>query len=239
MTSAHEIIVVDNASGDGTPLMVAREFPGVRCIASSVNTGFGPGNNLGIREARGRYVLIMNPDVVVLDATLDTLVAYMDSHPDVGICGPQLVNPDGSIQYSCYRFPTPLVPIYRRTPLGRFSFAREAVDTYLMREWDHCDERDVDWLLGAAIIMRRDMFEKVGLFDEQFFLYFEDTDLCRRAWEAGYRVVYNPSVRLVHYHKRESAGSVFKIFTNKVTRIHIQSWIKYLIKYRGKSLPRK
>ncbi|MBI4133081.1 glycosyltransferase family 2 protein [Candidatus Uhrbacteria bacterium] len=236
--ATYEIIVVDNASGDGTPAMVAREFPDVRCIASSVNTGFGPGNNIGIRASRGRYVLVMNPDVVVLGDALEELVSYMDLHPDIGICGPQLVNPDGSIQYSCYRFPTPMIPMYRRTPLGNFAFARRAVGDYLMRDWDHRDEREVDWLLGACIVLRRSMLDAIGLFDEQFFLYFEDTDLCRRAWEAGHRVVYNPSVHLVHYHKRESAGSFMQIFTNKVTRVHIASGIKYFQKYWGKPLPR-
>jgi GT2 family glycosyltransferase len=235
---SYEIIVVDNDSEDGTPEMITQEFPEVRCIVSPTNCGFGPGNNIGIREAKGRYVVIMNPDIVVLDGALDCLVDYMDEHSDVGMVGPQLMNPDRSIQYSCYQYPTPMIPVYRRTPLGKLKSGKQAIREYVMQDWDHATEREVDWLLGACIMMRKDMLDKVGLFDEQFFLYLEDTDLCRRAWEAGWRVVYNPAAQLVHYHKRESAGGVLKSLRNKVTRIHIYSGIKYFRKYWGKPAPR-
>ncbi len=235
---AREIIVVDNASYDGTPEMVAREFPQVRIIASETNTGFGGGNNVGIASATGRYVIIMNPDIVVLDDALDRLVTFMDQNPDVGFVGPRLSNPDGSVQYSCYRFPTPMTPVYRRTPLGRTARGKVALRDYLMTDWDHAETRDVDWLLGACIMMRREVLQKIGLFDDRFFLYFEDTDLCRRVWEAGYRVVYFPDSRIIHYHRRESSGSVFSLFTNWIAREHVKSGIKYFLKYRGKPLPR-
>lgn len=235
---AREIIVVDNASGDGTPEMVAHEFPQVRLIASKVNTGFGAGNNTGIRAATGRYVMIMNPDIAVLDDALDRLVVFMDQNSDVGFVGPRLSNPDGSTQNSCYRFPTPLIPVYRRTPFGRLMRGQTALADYLMTDWDHTKTRDVDWLLGACIMMRRETIEKVGLFDDRFFLYFEDTDLCRRAWEANYRVVYHPEANITHYHRRESAGSIFSLMTNWIAREHVKSGIRYFLKYRGKPLPR-
>lgn len=234
----HEIIVVDNASGDDTPEVVRREFPNVRVIVSPKNTGFGPGSNMGMREARGRYVLIMNPDIVIMDDALDRLVDYMDRNPDVGMVGPQLKNPDGSWQYSCYSFPNYMTPVYRRTPLGTTGRGRAALCSYLMEDWDHDTTREVDWLLGACLMMRKSMLEKIGFFDERFFLYFEDTDLCRRAWQAGYRVVYNPEVQITHYHRRESAGSVTKLLTNWITREHLKSGVKYFWKYRGKPLPR-
>lgn len=235
----YEIIVVDNASHDGTPEMIAKEFPEARCIVSPINSGFGPGNNIGIRGALGKYIVIMNPDVVVLDDGLDRLADYMDAHPRVGIMAPQLVNPDRSIQYSCYQFPTPMIPVYRRTPFGKLAAGKRAVRAYLMQDWDHASEREVDWVLGACMVMRREMLDQIGLFDDQFFLYFEDTDLARRAWGAGWRVVYNPAVQFVHYHKRESSGGIIKALRNKVTRIHIQSGIKYFRKYWGELLPRR
>lgn len=233
-----EIIVVDNASRDGTPEMVAREFPSVRVIVSNSNTGFGGGNNAGIAVAQGRYIITMNPDIAVLDDALDRLVVFMDQNSDVGFVGPRLSNPDGSMQHSCYRFPTPMIPVYRRTLLGRLGEGQAALADYLMTDWDHAETRDVDWLLGACIMMRREVVEKIGVFDDRFFLYFEDTDLCRRAWEAGYRVVYHPEANIIHYHRRESAGSISSLFTNWITREHVKSGVKYFLKYRGKPLPR-
>lgn len=233
-----EIIVVDNASHDGTADMIAREFPGVRCIESSTNCGYGPGNNIGIRAAKGRYIAIMNPDIVVLDDSHDRLIEYLDAHADVGIVAPQLKNPNGSIQFSCYRFPSPMIPIYRRTPLGKLSAGKRAVASYLMSDWDHAEEREVDWVLGGCFMMQRNMIDQIGLFDERFFLYFDDTDICRRAWEHGWKVVYFPSASFVHLHRRESAGALFKSLMNKVTRIHIVSGVRYFQKYWKKPLPR-
>ncbi len=234
----HEIIVVDNDSKDGIAKMIAYEFPQVRCIMSSENIGFGAGNNIGIREARGRYVMVMNPDTVIMDYSIDQLVEAMDANPEIGIMGPRLQNPDGSRQHSCYRFPKPLIPVYRRTLLGKTTAGKAAIKEYLMEDWDHSYVRDVDWLLGASLVLRQEMIEKIGIFDDRFFMYLEDTDLCRRAWNAGYRVTYNPEITIVHYHKRESSGSPFKFFTNYVVRAHVLSGFKYFLKYRGGSLPR-
>lgn len=233
-----EIIVVDNDSHDGTPTVIANEFPQVRCITSSKNIGFGAGNNLGIREARGRHILVLNSDVVIFPGNLEQLVSYLDAHPTVGLVGPKLVNPDRSTQHSCYRFPIWPIPIYRRTPVGRLPFAERALNEYLLRDWDHDSEREVDWLLGACLMMRAELVKKIGVFDERFFLYFEDVDLCRRAWEAGWQVMYNPQVAIVHYHHRQSDdGAMVRSLNNPVTRVHIRSWIQYLLKYQGKSLP--
>ncbi|MBI4280804.1 glycosyltransferase family 2 protein [Candidatus Uhrbacteria bacterium] len=234
----HEIIVIDNNSQDGTRELLMNEFPEVRSIMQVSNLGFGAGGNVGIRASSGRYVAVMNPDIVVVDDSFDRLISYLDQHTKVGLVGPQLMNPDGSLQRSCYRFHTPLIPVYRRTPLGNFTFARERVSRFLMEEWDHASEREVDWLLGACLVARRALLNEIGCFDERFFLYFEDTDLCRRAWQAGWRVVYQPSARFFHYHRRASAESpLLPSLFNPVTRLHISSWIKYLWKYRGQPLP--
>ncbi len=230
---SYEIIVVDNASDDGVGAMLAERFPDVRFLQSPTNTGFAAGNNLGIRAAKGRYVVIMNPDITVLPGALEEMVSYMDTHPDVGVMGPKLIHPDGSLDPSCYRFPTRMIPVYRRTPLGKFSSGRRAIAEYLMEDYDHETTSDVDWLLGAALIVRREAFEKVGLLDEQYFLYFEDTDWCRRFSEAGYRVVYHPKAKMVHYHERLSAqGPWFLSVLKPSTRIHIASCFKYFSKWK-------
>lgn len=235
----YEIIVVDNGSGDGVEKMLLENFPEVKFIASPENLGFAAGNNLGIRAATGRYIVIMNPDIAVFKGSFETLVRYMDQNKGVGVAGPKLLNPDRTIQYSVYAFPRRMTPVYRRTPLGHLAAGREEVSRYLMKDWDHAEAKDVDWLLGACLIIRREALEAVGLLDERYFLYFEDTDWCRRFWEKGWRVAYVPESTMVHFHRRESAeaplmASLFK----KTTQAHIVSSIKYFIKYRGKNNPR-
>lgn len=232
-----EVIVVDN-SRDGSAEMIKECFRNVRCIESSRNLGFAAGNNLGIVKASGKYILILNPDIVVLPRAIDEMHSFLERHPEVGILGPQLINPDKSIQYSCARFPTHWIPAFRRTPLGKLPGAQEAIRHYLMMDFDHQETRAVDWLLGACLMVRRSAFDQVGLLDERFFLYFEDVDWCRRFWEAGFQVVYYPKAKMVHYHQRLSAeDSGLQSLFSSPTRIHILSGIKYFLKYLGKENP--
>jgi len=234
-----EIVVVDNASGDGIGAIVEKEFSAApalgRFVQSSANGGFAAGNNLGIRASAGRYVLIMNPDITVLPGSLDALLSYMDANREVGIAGPQLVQPTGEIDESCFREPETLIPVYRRTPFGRTRRGREAIARYLMVDYARAVTADVDWLLGAALCVRREAIDRVGMLDERFFLYFEDTDWCRRFRNDGWRVVYVPGARMVHYHERESAQAHWaRAFLTRSTRVHVASWIKYLRKWHGK-----
>jgi len=228
----YEIIVVDNASGDGTAQMMQENFPEIKFIASDKNLGYAKGNNLGIKVASGRYVMIMNPDIIVFSDVLEKLVQFLDTRQDVGIVGPKLLNPDKSLQYSCYRFPDFWEPVYRRTPLGRFDFAKKKLDNYLMKDFDHNARREVDWLLGGCLLIRKKALDDVGFLDERYFAYFDDVDLCRSMWEKKWKVVYDPEISVIHFHRRESAeghwlGAIFK----KVTRIHLASWLKYFKKW--------
>ncbi|NIP33169.1 glycosyltransferase [Candidatus Saccharibacteria bacterium] len=235
----YEVIVVDNDSGDGVAKMLEEQFPEVKFIASSHNSGFAGGNNQGIEKAQGRYIHILNPDITVSPGSLEKMVQYMEEHPDVGILAPQLLNPDKSVQYSCYRFPKPSVPIYRRTPLGKTERGKKVIDWYLMKDWDHNNTREVDWCLAASVMVRKAAIEQVGLLDEQYFMYFEDCDWSRRFWQAGYKVVYFPEAKMVHYHVRQSADVPWFLgLFQKISRIHIASAIKYFIKFRGKQNPR-
>ncbi len=236
--SEFEVIVVDNASDDGTGQMLANQFPSVRFIQSDTNLGYGGGMNLGLKRATGRYQLILNPDIAILTNELEAMMRYMDEHQDIGILGPKLINPDSSLQYTCYRFPSFLMPIYRRTVLGKIPWIKRKVEDYLMTWWDHKTPRDVDWLLGGCLLCRKSVLDTISLFDDRFFMYFEDVDLARRCWQAGYRVVYFPFAEIVHYHQRSSAerGWVSSLFS-RITREHIKSWLKYFMKYAGTTYP--
>lgn len=236
-----EVIVVDNNPLMRIADMVRAEFPQVRLLVSDHNLGFGNGMNVAMQSAVGRYLFVFNPDIVMKDHVLDELARFMDQHPDVGMCAPRLLNPDKSLQCSCYRFMKPELIFYRRIPfLGMCAFAKRATDLYLMKEWDHTDMRDVDYVLGAAMFVRREAYQSVGGFDPNFFVYFEDQDWCRRFWKAGWRVVYQPRAELLHYHRRETAeGNFFKQIFNPLTHMQMKSAIYYYHKYRGESNPRE
>ncbi len=234
-----EYLLVDNASGDGVLEMVSGRFPWATPVAADGNAGFGAGNNFAIRRARGKYVMLLNPDLTVFPGEIERWVEWMDRHPDVGISGPRVVNPDGTDQDSCYRFPGLFTPLLRRTVLGKTPWGKRSNDRYVMKEMDRTREQDVDWVLGAAMLIRREVFDRIGDFDARFFMYFEDADLCRRAWENGWRVTYTPVARFVHYHQRQSRTRyVWHAVTNRLTRIHIASGVKYFLKYFRQPNPR-
>ena len=231
----YEVIVVDNNPKSRVQEMVQREFPTVVNILSEENVGFGRGMNKAMEVARGRYLFVFNPDMILMPGNLEALTQFMDTHPDVGMVGPRLLNPDGSIQHSVYRFQLPLVIAYRRVPLlRRLSFAKRAVNVYLMAGEDLTKTQDVNYVLGAAMFVRREAAEEVGGFDPEFFVYFEDQDWCRRFWSLGWRIVYNPDVSLIHYHRRETAeGGFLRQLLNPLTRIQMKSAIYYYKKYKG------
>jgi len=232
-TVKFEVIVVDNNPRMRVQAMLEAEFPEVVCLVSSENIGFGRGMNKAMEEATGRYLFVFNPDMILLPGAVEQLVQFMDAHPKVGMVGPRLSNPDGSLQHSAYRFMDPWVILYRRIPFLRsLPFAKRSVESYLMIGEDASKIRDVDYILGAAMFVRREALEEVGGFDPAFFVYFEDQDWCRRFWESGWRVVYYPLVNLIHYHRRETAqGGFLKQLFNPLTRIQIKSALYYYKKY--------
>ncbi|OGY88584.1 MAG: hypothetical protein A2927_01790 [Candidatus Komeilibacteria bacterium RIFCSPLOWO2_01_FULL_45_10] len=234
-----EIIVVDNASGDGTAEMIKSEFFGVRLIQAEENRGYAAGNNLGIKAAQGKYLLILNPDLNILSGAALKLHQFMENHPQACLVGPKILNPDGSLQYTCSRFPDWRLPFFRRTFLSRTKAGQKWNEYYLMTDWDHQSNRPVDWLFGACLMVRKSALEKVGLLDERFFLYMEDLDWCRRTWEQGLEVWYAAEAEVIHYHQRLSAEvSIFWSLFSKTARLHLFSWLKYFFKYSGKDLPK-
>lgn len=228
----YEIIVVDNNSNDNIGQILAWQYPKVIFIQNKNNTGMGAGNNLGLKKATGKYMVVMNPDTLAFTDTFTKLFVYMEANPTVGLVGPKQYNPDKSVQDSCYRWHGFLTPFFRRTFLGKSNYAKYEIDRYLMHDYDKQEIRDVDWLLGSCLFMRVKALKEIGLFDERFFLYFEDTDLCRRFWKKSWRVVYNPEVEIIHNHNRESARLPwYASFMSFASRQHIKSWWRYMVKW--------
>ena len=218
--------------------MLRSDFPEITVIANKENLGLAAGVNTALAVAKGSYYLVLNPDMIALPGSVHNLVAFMDKNPDVGIAGGKLISPNGKLQYSCYGFYTPMTIFYRRTFLGKTPTGKQAIRTFLMKDFDHASEKDVDWLMGACLMVRKKAYEQVGGMDELFFLYFEDVDWCRRFWAKGWRVTYVPQAVFSHFHQRSSeGGALLGILTNRPTREHIKSAFKYFWKFRGQSLP--
>jgi GT2 family glycosyltransferase len=193
-----EIIVSDNGSTDGSIDFVRNNFPRVRILENGTNLRFAKGNNVGIDISQGEYVLILNPDTIIHDGALDKVVAYADSHPGAGAFGCKVLNADGSYQ-GCARPPYTLrSEWFAALCLGRLSYLSEWFHAGLYMGWNGDTERSVGWLAGCFILVRAELLKKLRGFDEQFFYYYEDTDLCRRIWDAGYPILYTPDCAITH-----------------------------------------
>jgi GT2 family glycosyltransferase len=228
-----ELIVVDNDSRDGTAewLMetdfLGREKSSPLTLIRNVNNGFSKGNNLGIRQSSGRYVLLLNPDTKLEPNTLKTMLNFMESHPEVGMSGCKLIKADGSLDLACRRrFPNP-VNSFRRLFLGDNT-------NYNYSDIDENQEMEVDAIVGAFMLVRRSVIDKIGLLDEDFFMYGEDLDWCWRCKEAGFKVWYYPKT-FIHHYKGESSK---KARLKTIKAFHNAMWIFYRKHYYKKySLP--
>jgi GT2 family glycosyltransferase len=178
--------------------MVEAMYPGIRIFRMSRNLGFTGGQNFALEKHLGAHSLILNSDTVVHAGALSTMLAALRDHPNVGMIGPKLLNPDGSLQFSCRRFPNPLAALFRNTPLGRLFPKNRFARDYLMQDWDHTQTRSVDWVSGAALMARGELTQKIGYLDPEFYMYCEDVDWCFRAWKAGYEVMYLPTAVITH-----------------------------------------
>jgi GT2 family glycosyltransferase len=230
----YEIIVVDNGSCDGIEEMLKDNFPDVKFLQTGKNLGFAAGYNVGMREAQGKYILVLTADVTALNGSLEKMVSFMEANPQVGVAGPKIINPDGSYQISCRSFQTPKLILYRRTPLGFLPFAKRELAKHLMHDFDRQTNKAVDWVMGACMIVRKEASEKVGLFDERFFFYVEDMDWCRRFWMNDYQVYFIADAEVVHLYEKASDQGLWKFWKiDKMARWHIASGIKYFAKYLG------
>jgi GT2 family glycosyltransferase len=194
-----EIILVDNGSTDGSPEAAQRAFPDVDIIHTGSNLGFAAANNIGIRKSSGRFVCLINPDVVVHAGCLDRMADYMEQHPSVGMLGPKVLNTDLTLQLSCWRFPSLWSSACRAVALDAV-FPRSLIfGDVLMTSWAHDAIRPVDVLSGCFWMIREETLASVGLLDEDFFMYGEDVDYCRRCWDRGMQIVYHPLATVVHH----------------------------------------
>lgn len=231
----YEIIVVDNASGDDfSPF--SKAYPEAKLIISGKNLGMGSGNNLGIGQAAGKFVLILNPDTLIRGRAIPVLLNYLQLHPEAGLIGPKLLNSDGSLQLSCSRYPNFFTPILRRTFLG--DYFRASRDKFMMTDFDHNSIRAVDWLMGSCLMFHKEQVLGGGQilkprFDERYFMYFEDIDLARQVRAAGRQIIYDPEAVVIHDHVRQSAKHPWYIavVSDKITWVHIASWFAYFIKW--------
>lgn len=232
---SYRVVVVDNGSSDNSVAMVQEKFPEAEVIATGENLGFPKGNNVGLRhlgyhgksridDDAPRYALLLNPDTELPPDSLYRMTQFMDSCPDIGIAGPKLILPDGSLDRACRRgFPTPLVSFYHFSGLAKLFPDNEQFGRYNMTFADPDKELEVDSVVGAYLQIRKDAIEKVGLMDEIYFMYAEDIDWCYRVKEAGWKVWYYAPVTV--YHVKRAASS-------KSTKAQFEFWRAMLIFYR-------
>lgn len=221
-----QVIVVDNNSGDGSARMVKRRYPFVKLLALKQNTGYAAGHNAAFARTTSPFFIVLNPDVIVLPGSLETLVRTLESFPNTAIAGPCLLNPDGSLQFSARRFYNWYTVLCRRLPVpGR----KKVNDLHLMKDHTHDQILCVDWVLGAAMAVRTSAFDGNELFDTRYRLYFEDVDLCYFAQKRGWDVIYCPQSKMIHEHQRASATNPFCSAAIK----HLVSWLKFYQKTKN------
>jgi GT2 family glycosyltransferase len=223
-----EIIVIDNASADGSAEMVRDEFPQVQLVANEDNRGFTAANNQGLDLSNGRHLLLLNPDTAVVGDALATMVRYLDEHPTVGALGPRLCYADGSLQSSRRRFPTLSTALVESTIIQEWWGDNRILRDFYMTDTTDDVVQPVDWVVGACLAVRRQAYEQIGGLDEGFFMYSEELDWCRRIVDAGWQIVYLPTATIIH-HEGKSSEQVIP-----ARHIHFQSSkVRYFRKHHG------
>lgn len=225
----YDVVVVDNGSADETESIMKGEFPEFYYIKNQVNEGVARARNKCLRKADSRYVIVLDVDTIILPGSFQALFEVMEQNPRVGIGGPKLLNPDGTIQLSCRTFQTPMTVLYRGTPLARLFPHSRFVKDHMMAGWNHEDMRSVDWMMGACHIIRRETLRDIGVLDDGFFYLYEDVEYCWRARKKGWDVLYIPQSRIIHIYQRQSAARL-----NIMTLRHIKSICRFMrIRYLG------
>jgi GT2 family glycosyltransferase len=227
------VVVVDNASRDGSAEMVRTQFPEVELVEPGRNTGYAAGNNLGLQAASDPYILLLNPDTELQPGVIDILSDFLDRHPRAAVAAPQLFSPDGSIQRSCRSFPTPASIAAELTGLSRAARYFPALGAYRMTDWPHDSERPVDQPMGSCLLMRREAIDAVGLMDERFPLFFNEVDWLYRVKAAGWEIWFTPKARVLHH----LGGSTRQIRIRAAWLSHTGLHMFYWKHYRGRIHP--
>lgn len=221
-----EVIIVDNGSTDGSVEMLQTEFPQVRLIANPTNVGFSKAYNQAFRAATGRYVVCLNSDIIVLPGALAAMYQFLEDHPEVGAVSCKLLNADGSLQYSCGRSPTVIGLAFNSLGLSRLFPKCRFFARFLMTDWEHNEVRQVDQPAGACLMIRGRTLAEVGLFDERFFVYFEDVDWCYRSKMAGWPIYFIPYAQVIHLGGQTSE----RVYDIRI-KIRAQSELRFVEKY--------
>jgi len=227
-----EIIVIDNSIDSGLKEILQQRHPDVMYVPLKRNLGLSKGNNIGFSLAKGNYILTCNSDIMVHEGALDALHTHLEENQHVGLVVPRLLHPDGSVQQSYFRFPSIFIPALRRLFLGNLPLIKRHLDWFLMKDVEFKGPTPIDWAIEASWLFRKSLFDHIGTMDERFFLYLEDTDWCKRIWDAGFHIHYIPHAHMTHLYKRESAQfQGLLALRDPLTRIHIISGIKYFCKH--------
>lgn len=223
-TGQVETLVVDNASNDDSVTHIATHFPWVQLIRNTTNVGFAAANNQAMALAKGKYILLLNSDTKVLSQALTTMVEFMEAHPAVGASGARYLNPDGSLQPSCYPAPTLARELWRMLHLDRFY----PYGIYQMNDWSMHKPRAVDIVQGAALLVRRLVLDQIGFFDPAYFMYTEEVDLCQRIRRAGWSIFFVPAAMIIHYGGQSTRQAALPMFLQLY-----RSKILYFRKHHG------
>ena len=235
MRRQHEIIVVDNGSSDDSLLVVKAKHPRSIIIQNGQNRGFAAANNQGFQKASGKYVFLLNPDTLVLEGSVDKLADFMDWHPEIGISGPRNLNPDGSLQMNCHHFPTLTGVLWDYLQFRRYFPRSRIFGREHMTYWDYDDTREVDWITGSSLMIRKEILNELGGLDEGFFMYSEECDLCYRARKAGWMTAFIPEAAIIHFGGQSAlAEKEFNLQDRMILEHFFQSRYYFFRKHYGR-----
>lgn len=220
-------ILVDNGSQDGAVDAAKERFPEINLIRNTKNRGVAFARNQGIVNAQGRYILLLDADTLVLPQAIDKLVEFMESHKDIGLLGPKLVDARGNLQFSCRRYHTILIPLLRRLSFLPFIVRSALFKRYHMQDWNHSEVKEVEHIIGACQLIRQDAQRKVGLLDNRMFYGWEDTDYCIRMCKNGYKIFYYPDASVIHFEQRITNKRIF----SRLFLENFKSMVYFFIKY--------
>lgn len=236
----NETIIVDNNSNDNIQEIIESDFPKANFIKSKSNLGYAGGNNLGIKKARGDYILILNPDIRISKKSIEKMLDFLKKNPQAGLIAPRLINADKTTQETCFRFPNWLYPLFRRTGFGKTKNGKKWLAKFLMKDFDHKSTKKVDWIMGACWMANKKIIQEIQYLDENYFMYLEDMDLCRRLWNKNKAVYYSGEISAIHLHQKasENKNIIYSLFFNKLSRIHLKSWLYYIKKWKKQASPK-